>query len=474
MNNNFIDIIKDAGIVGAGGAGFPTHVKVSAKPEYVIVNAAECEPLIRVDQELMLNCGKELVEGLNKIIMETGAEKGYIAIKEKHMKVIEGLRSQLSQYDGIELFLLKDFYPAGDEQIMVYEVLKRVVPKGGIPLDVGCVVTNVETVLNVYNAMQGQSVTSTYVTITGEVEKAATYLLPIGVSYREALKLCGAEDLENKAIIDGGPMMGKLVLDFDLPITKTTKAIIILNKEQYVIDKRMISFEHILKQSKTACIQCMRCSDLCPRDLIGHNVAPHKVMRIANYGISDLKGIKSAASCSECGACELYSCPNGLSPRRVNSVIKRELAKAGIKLENPENGYSASSLYKYRKIPVKRLIERLELKKYDVPAPLSDYKYDFDKVEMFLKQHVGAPASPIVEKGMTVDKGTMIARIEDGKLGANIHASIAGTIMEISEDKITIEAMKGLKYDKCNWFCGAKQYSKRYRSCRSNVKNSKC
>jgi Na+-translocating ferredoxin:NAD+ oxidoreductase RnfC subunit len=445
MNKGFIDIVKDAGIVGAGGAGFPTHIKVSAKAEFVIVNAAECEPLIRVDQELLLKYAKELLQGLQEIIGETGAEKGYIAIKEKHTKVIEELRRQLPQYDGIELSLMKDFYPAGDEQIMVYEVVNRVVPEGGIPLNVGCVVCNVETVLNVYRASQGEVVTSTYVTITGEVENPATYLLPIGISYREALKLCGSVNLENKAIIDGGPMMGNVISDFDLPITKTTKAIIVLDSEQYVITKKTMDLEQILKQSKTACIQCMRCTDSCPRDLIGHSVSPHKVMRIANYGISDLTGMKTALACSECGACELYSCPNGLSPRRVNSVIKQELAKSGIKLDSSEYEYKASSLYKYRRIPVKRLIERLELKKYDVPAPLSDYSHDFNKVEMLLKQHVGAPATSIVEKGMNVDKGTLIARIDDGKLGANIHASIAGTITEVSENKITIEAAMGVE-----------------------------
>nr|WP_320026640.1 hypothetical protein [uncultured Acetobacterium sp.] len=149
MNLEFINSIIEAGVVGAGGAGFPTHVKLDAEAEYVIVNAAECEPLIRVDQELLIHHTAEILDGLNKIVQETGAVKGFIAIKEKHQEVIKRLNEAIGNDQSIEVFPLKDFYPAGDEQITVYEVLKRAVPRGGIPLNVGCIVCNVETVLNV-------------------------------------------------------------------------------------------------------------------------------------------------------------------------------------------------------------------------------------------------------------------------------------------------------------------------------------
>lgn len=440
MENNFVDIIKDCGIVGAGGAGFPTHVKLSAKSEYVIVNAAECEPLIRVDQQLLLHYTKEFLEGLRLIVNNAGAKKGYIAIKEKHSEVINRLREELPQYSELEISLLHDFYPAGDEQVTVYEVLNKVVPQGGIPLNVGCIVCNVETVLNVYYAMQGKPVTYTYVTITGEVDKPATYKLPIGISYRDALKLCGAENLEGKAAVDGGPMMGKVISDFDMPVTKTTKAIILLDKEHLVIKKKMMDIKQILKQSKTACIQCSRCTDLCPRNLLGHDVKPHMVMRIANYGLSDFRGLKTALGCSECGACELYACPNGLSPRKVNAMVKQELAKAGVKADNAGKSYYASPFIDYRRIPVKRLIERLAMKKYDIAAPLANYDCKPQKVVILLKQHVGVTATAVVLEGMNVEEGSLIAKIEDGKLGANIHASISGIITAVNNQSITIEA----------------------------------
>lgn len=443
MNSELINSIIEAGVVGAGGAGFPTHVKLSARAEYVIVNAAECEPLIRVDQELLLHFTTAILDGLTRIIKETGAAKGFIAIKEKHLDVIKRLNEEIGKYQKIEIFPLKDFYPAGDEQITVYEVLKRAVPRGGIPLNVDCIVCNVETVLNIHAASQGQPVTTTYVTVTGEVNTPATYCLPIGMSYRKALESSGVETLVGKVGIDGGPMMGKLITDFDLPITKTTKAIILLNQDAVVIREKMKSLEQVLKQSRIACIQCQKCTDLCPRDLLGHDVKPHIVMRIANYGLSDFSGMKTALGCSECGACELYACPNGLSPRRVNIMIKQEMAKAGIKIDKAVEPKQPSAMIDYRKIPVKRLIERIGIKKYDVKAPLQKFDQPVERVVVPLKQHLGTAATAVVEKGMMVSEGTLIGKIANGNLGANVHASISGIIQEISSESITIEAQGG-------------------------------
>lgn len=440
MENLFADLVKAAGVVGAGGAGFPAHIKLSSKPEYLIMNAAECEPLIRVDQQLLLHYTGEILQGFQQMLEETGAKKAFIAIKSKHTEVIDRLKAELVNYRNIEVFGMKDFYPAGDEQITVYEVLKRVVPQGGIPLEVGCVVCNVETVLNAYYALRGEPVTVTYVTVTGEVQRPATYRLPVGVSYREALKLSGTEDLLNKTAIDGGPMMGKLITDFDLPVTKTTKAIILLDNTHYVIRKKGLSKKQILNQSKLACIQCVRCTDLCPRNLLGHDVKPHLVMRIANYGLANFEGMKTALGCSECGACELFACPNGLSPRSMNAMVKQELAKAGVKADSKGKTFTPSPYFEYRRIPVKRLIQRLDLKKYDVEAPLSELEYKPDVVVIPLKQHVGAPAAALVTKGTTVEKGTLIARLEDGKLGANIHASISGTVTDVSDQSIVIRS----------------------------------
>lgn len=440
MSNEFLEKIKNAGVVGAGGAGFPTHIKLSSKAEYIVVNAAECEPLIRVDQELLQYYTSEFLDGLSEIIKETGAKKGFIAIKEKHAEVISHLTQKLQNHKEIELFLLKDFYPAGDEQVTVYEVLKRLVPRGGIPLNVGSIVCNVETILNVSKAMNGQSVTTTFTTITGTVKKPGTYELPIGMTYREALDLCGVNELQGKVAIDGGPMMGKIVTDWNSPVTKTTKAIILLDEDCVLIQEKTKSIEKVLKKSRIACIQCQKCTDLCPRDLLGHNVKPHIIMRVANYGLKDFSGLITALGCSECGACELYACPNGLSPRRINAMIKQELAKAGVKIEPGTNHDQVSPMIDYRKIPVKRLISRIGLEKFDQPAPLVETEINLKKAIIPLKQHIGANAVPIVETNTIVEQGSCIAEILDGKLGANVHASITGVVTEITSDYITIEA----------------------------------
>lgn len=439
MLNNLIDSIKECGLVGAGGAGFPTHVKLSAKCEYVIVNAAECEPLIRVDQQILIHYTNEFLDGFNLIIKQTEAQKGYIAIKEKHTHIIDKLSKELAQYDNIEIFKLRDFYPAGDEQVMVNEVINRVVPQGGIPLNVGCIVTNVETVLNVFNATKGNPVTKTFVTITGEVPNPATYRLPIGISYKEALKICGIDNTQGKVLIDGGPMMGKVVINFNETITKTTKAIILLDENHSLIKKKIMSIDQRLKQSKTACIQCSRCTDLCPRNLLGHDIKPHRVMRVVNYGLSDFLGLKTALGCSECGICELYSCPNGLSPRKINVMIKQELSKAGVKIDNSSKNYEVAPMIDYRKIPVKRLIQRLDIKKYDLDAPLNDYEYKPSKVVISLKQHIGAPATAVVSEGQSVKEGELIAKVDEQKLGSNIHASISGIITSVNSHAIIIE-----------------------------------
>jgi len=443
MIEKLVEKVKLAGVVGAGGAGFPTHVKLSTKVEYVILNAAECEPLIRVDQELLDKRALKVIEGLQMILEVTEGKMAFIAVKEKHQEVIKKLEDVLKDYVNIELFLLKDFYPAGDEQVTVYEVLKRIVPLGGIPLNVGCMVCNVETALNVLNAYNDIAVTTTYVTVIGDVPEPATYEIPIGVSYEDVLKSCGVKNLEHKVIIDGGPMMGQVITDFKKPITKTTKSIILIDETHSLIKNKTMSIHDSIKKSRTACIQCSKCTDLCPRDMLGHDVKPDKVMRIVNYGINDYKSMKTAIGCSECGACELYACPNDLSPRKINALIKQELRSAGITVDNKDKEFAAASFREYRKIPVKRLIRKLGIKQYDVKAPIKEWDHDNNKVIIPLKQHVGAPAIATVEIGTHVHKGELIARIPEDALGANVHASITGKIVGITANDIRIEAEQG-------------------------------
>jgi len=438
MSADLLSQIKEAGVVGAGGAGFPTHVKFAAKAETLIINACECEPLISVDQQLLMNHTDEFLNGLALALQLTGAESCYIAIKAKHTEVTSRLKDITTGLDNIKVFEIGDYYPAGDEQVLVYDVLGRVVPRGGIPLAVGCIVSNVETIINVARAVQSQPVITTFVTIAGEVPEPATFELPVGISYREALALGGAIEPADKVAIDGGPMMGKLITNLDAPITKTTKAVLLFDANKGLALKAAMTEEQILRQSKAACEQCQKCTDLCPRDLLGHNVKPHLLMRIVNYGLQDFQGMKRALGCSECGACELYSCPCGLSPRRVNQLVKQQLMAAGVKNDNEGVTFQASPMIGYRKIPVKRLMARLGLTQYDRPAPFKETDYQPEQVSLLLRQHVGAPATAVVGVGDALRRGDLVARIADDKLGANIHASIDGVVSAVSETAVII------------------------------------
>jgi len=437
---NLLESVRAAGVVGAGGAGFPTHVKLASKAEYVILNGAECEPLLRVDAQLILVFANQIISGLEEIVKVVEAKKAYIGIKAKHKEEIFALKEKLKENSIVEVFELKDFYPAGDEQSLVNEVTKRVVPEAGIPLKVGCIVMNVETVLNIMESLDGKTVTHTYLTIAGRVPKPVTLKLPIGITYKEAITLAGVTNTKGIALIDGGPMMGKVITNFYEPITKTTKGIIVLEEDNFLIRRKSMTTKMALRQAKAACEQCRMCTDLCPRYLLGHDMQPHIMMRMANYNYDNLEKAETAFLCCECSICELYACPVGLSPRLINIHYKKRLIEAGKKYIPKRDEFEVLESKEYRKIPVKRLISRLGLKEYDVEAPLEDIKYCPQKVKILLKQHIGAPAFPVVQIGQVVTAGEIIGEIPENAMGARIHASISGIVKEIS-NYIEVESM---------------------------------
>ncbi|TCO77953.1 4Fe-4S dicluster domain-containing protein [Marinisporobacter balticus] len=440
MEENFIDLIKEAGIIGAGGAGFPTHVKLNTKAEYIIVNGAECEPLLKVDQQLMAQKSDEILIALDKIVLETGAKKGIIALKKKYKNAVENLDKDSNKYEKLELFTLDNFYPAGDEQITVYEVLKRIVPEGGIPLNVGVIVINVETLLNVYNAMHKISVTDKYLTVTGAVKNPITIKVPIGISVADAIELAGGAIVDKFKVIDGGPMMGKIVEDIHQPIKKNTKGLIVLPENHSLILSKSKKIERMLKQARAACCHCSLCTDVCPRNLLGHKLSPDKLMRLASYNSTceSNSKITDAFLCSECGLCEQV-CIMGLQPWKLNKFLKGQLSGNGIKNPNNNVPKETKPFREYRKFPVNKLKARLGIEKYDVDAPLTEQiKKEFKAVVIARSQHIGAPVEPIVNVGDQVTKGQLIGEIPDNKLGAKIHASINGIVKNITDKSILI------------------------------------
>ncbi|MEJ6950396.1 4Fe-4S dicluster domain-containing protein [Natronospora cellulosivora (SeqCode)] len=433
-----LEKVRDAGVIGAGGAGFPTHVKLNAEVDTVIVNGAECEPLLRVDQELMAKERDRFLSGLEFVRESTGAKEVIIALKSKYKEVIKKLEELIPKHKNFSIYQLDDFYPAGDEQQIVYDVTGRIVPEGGIPLMAGVVVINVETIINVDNAIKGISVSDKYLTIGGAVKKPITVLLPIGTKIRDILHLAGGPTVDEYKLIDGGPMMGRIVSPDDF-VAKTTKGILVLPSNHNIILNKTTPIASSVKRAMSACCQCRACTDVCPRFLLGHSIEPHKIMRAINYGIdTDSNSITKAMLCCECGVCDTWGCPMGLSPRNINIELKKELAKGNYKNTHKESPVETHPMREYRKVPVKRLIKRLGIADYDLAAPISEVDFKPEIIELALSQHIGAPAKAMVNVGDRVNKGQLIAKIPDNSLGANIHAGITGTVKSVG-DSIIIE-----------------------------------
>lgn len=438
---SLLNQIRDAGIIGAGGAGFPTHVKLNTKADYIIMNGAECEPLLRVDQQLLESYPDEILRGFEMVARLVEAKDAVIGIKGKHREVIALLQKRIAELgfsDYIRVGILPDMYPAGDEQVLVYELTGRIVPETGIPIDVGCVVCNVETVLNIYKASCGKPVTEKYITLAGDIPDRMTVRVPIGTSIIDVLKLSGIENFESYAVIDGGPMMGPILTDMKGCITKKNKGFIILRRDHPLIRKKSCSIDNARRVNRAVCEQCRMCTDLCPRFLLGHNMQPHKLMRIANYMMDDHSGEAMSLLCCQCNLCEYYSCPAGLHPRLNNLAFRTKVNARGERYQSENRQYEVRAAREFRKIPSKRLTARLGLTEFDQQTPLNDRLMKTDRVRIMLGQCVGAPCEPIVSVGETVTAGQMIGRIQEGKLGAPIHASIDGKVVNITEEYIEI------------------------------------
>lgn len=439
MAGTDLDKIFDAGVVGAGGAGFPTHIKINNKAMAVIANGAECEPLLRVDRQIMESYPEKIVEGLQIVMKITGAERGVICLKEKYHDAIERLAAASKGKKKIELKLMGNFYPAGDEQQLVYEVTGKVVPCGGLPIEVGAVVCNVFTLVNIADAVHGVPVTDRVVTVTGEVVNPVTLKVPLGTPIEKIIDFAGLKRSKTDcSIIAGGPAMGKIENNWKASVTKTLGGVVVLPSDHRLIIKKSNPLDKDYRIARSVCCQCSFCTELCPRNSLGLKVEPHKVMRAVNYdGVSSYENINNIFSCCDCGICTLYACNMDLSPSRFMTSIKTSMQRKGIK---PKKNipFGIDPMREFRKVPTKRFVERLGLSDYDVDAPLVSEEIKVDAVSIPLKQHIGLPATPIVRVGQSVKKGDLIGDMEGGKVGAKVHSSISGTVSEVNELYIKI------------------------------------
>lgn len=442
---DWLNKIKESGVVGAGGAGFPAYAKYNASVDTFIANGAECEPLLSTDQTIMARHPNEVIKALETIGKNMGAKNIYIAIKQKHQNCIELMEEVIKNLSAdVKIYPLADYYPAGDEFMLTYEITGKIIPPGGIPLNVGVCVANVGTLFNVYNTVFNEKpVTDKYVTINGEVKSPSVVSVPLGTSIRDCINIAGGVSIDDFSLIIGGPIMGKLYIDgrsaLDLTVKKTTGGIIVLPEDHALVSKKSIQKNIAVKRARSSCIQCRYCSEMCPRNLLGHKLYPHLVMRSVS-NIENTANLSMTLLCSECNICELYACPMGINPREMNSIFKAKLRDAGIKYSYDGYPLRADDMINYRRVPVGRLLTRLNLDKYNKDIQFYHLNLDdIKKVKIVLKEGPGNAAKPIVCLGDEVVKGQKIADIDAYTLGVPTHASISGTITHISDDYITIE-----------------------------------
>lgn len=434
-------IVYDAGIVGAGGAGFPTHRKFSDQVKQIVVNAAECEPLMMVDHHILEKHLQELVDTLNLLLDAMNADEALIGIKGKNMHLLDPKITADMEGTRVKIREIPDIYPAGDEVVLVYETTGKIIPEGSIPVMVGVMVINVETVYNIYNAVNSQKpVTEKYITIGGDVPKDITIKAPLGMKIKELLISAGYSDFSGKAVINGGPMMGKLVdLENDV-VTKTTKGLLIFPETHSIIQRKRMPISMTLKRASAACCNCTMCSDVCPRHLLGYAIQVHKTVHAASHSqVTDSESFLQAALCCGCGVCTVMGCQQMLDPQKISMEIKGSLGKHGLRRQNNKAPEHVMPERASRLVSSQTLIDRLGIRRY-VKDKVERVYMDFepDTVYIQLSQHVGKPASALVSPGDTVTAGQAVAATEYDALGTTMHSSINGTVKEVNDRFVVI------------------------------------
>lgn len=305
--DEIIKIIEEAGIVGMGGAGFPTNVKLSPKNadiiDSIIVNGAECEPYLTSDYRRMVEQTDKLVKGLKIVLKIFPDAKGYFGIEDNKPEAIEALLKATENEDRIEVVPLKTKYPQGGERSMIYAVTGRKINSKMLPADVGCIVHNVDTIYAIYNAVyNGKPLIERIVTITGDaVSTPKNFQVRIGTSFRELIDAAGGFATEPEKIISGGPMMGFSFFNIDVPVVKGSSSLLAFIKDD------------VSHEEPSACIRCGRCAAACPEHLL-----PMKLAALAGQNEPEEFKKLGGMECVECGCCS-YVCP---AKRQVTQSVR--------------------------------------------------------------------------------------------------------------------------------------------------------
>ena len=447
---DIISSVRDAGIVGAGGAGFPTHVKLGNEVDTFIANGAECEPILDVDRHLMIREAAAIVRGMEAAMEQVGASKGIIGIKDKNTEAIAAIRKAIAGRPNLTVSVLDNTYPAGDEQVLIRQVTGRIVPPGGLPFMAGVTVSNVATLKQIADALDGKSVTSRYVTVGGEVERPVTVEAPVGTVVGDLIAFAGGPTVPEYEVVLGGPIMGPIG-DVNDSIDKRIGGVIVLPADHTMIRLKREPVR-ITKQRAKMCCTCQECTILCPRNAIGHPISPAKMMtyswfideiirKIEAHDIDEFieRMVFESLLCCQCGVCEQYACIFGLAPNKVYALVKSAIGRAGLKFDFSKAPVNEHALFEHRKLPALTYARKLGLEPYLGHTgfePLGSFMPS--RVRVPLKQHLGAPAVAVVKTGDRVKTGDVIGEIPEKGLGARVHASIDGRVEMVSESGIVI------------------------------------
>ena len=434
------ELMRESGIVGAGGAGFPSYAKLADGADTLVINGAECEPLLYTDLVILQKEMPLVLLGIQSVLNQEKIPQALLCVKEHTAKRLR-LKDGTKLADRIILKTLPDVYPMGDEISLIYEATGKVVRPGSLPITAGVIVYNVETMFNLgLSVKRSLPVTEKWLTIAGAIPEAVVVRVPVGISVAELFEKNSIEIPEDCVVIDGGPSMGKIIDPESAVITKTTKALLILPESCEAVKTKLIDGNKSIARAETACCQCTRCTDLCPRALLGYPLEPHKMVRTAKSAVSIMpEMVITATLCCGCGLCESLACSQGISPRAVINEYKGLLAKNKLRYAGKADVEPLPER-EYRMIPSERWASVLGVAKYDKPAKYIGEQAEFTRTEILLRQHIGAPSVPCVQDGERVAAGQIIAEAADG-LSLPQHASMSG-VVTVYADRIIIEKDK--------------------------------
>lgn len=429
-------LMRDSGLVGAGGAGFPSYAKLAGGADTLLINGAECEPLLYTDYIILKNEPELVLEGINTILDHLEIPRALLAIKAHTAKRL-GLSDGERLADRISVRVLGDVYPTGDEISLIKEAIDRTVNPGKLPITVGVIVYNVETMYNLGALKRyGRPVIEKWLTVGGNIPSPTVVKVPIGIKVSELLKALNVEIPEGHTVVDGGPSMGKIINPATAVINKTTKGILILPDSSAAISSKLINEKMAVARAETACCQCTRCTDMCPRHLLGYPLEPHKMVRTAMGAAKvDPKMVINATLCCGCGICETLACSQGISPKAVINNYKALLRQNGIRYLSEEKPALAPER-EYRRIPSERWAQALGIARFDRVAVFDESIGNFKYSEINLSSHIGLASVPVVSDGDTVRQGDMIAEGGDG-LSVAQHAPFDG-VCRVLGNKIII------------------------------------